>query len=304
MGKKDITLKAWRKEYMRIVRMRQIATSTVDEKARCARLLCLEIGDKKLRKIRPVHIASVMRAVWERGEQSKARRVLVTARDMLAEAVFAGKLERNPAAAVKPLPYKVKRGRLSIKHWRQTQAALSIEGEPWRRLLAVLALATAQRRSDLARMRFNDVWGGYLHVEQVKTGARIALPLELRLRAIGMTLREIIDLCRAYSPPGEHLLRKSTGAPLTPSSLSKAFAAAFASTVRWKRTDLTVPSLAEIRSLSERLYSAQGIDTQTLLGHKRPATTAIYHDDRGLSRSEGWWKKLSLKRRRKAKFFA
>jgi len=298
MGKKDITLQEWRHEYMRVVGMRSLAGVTVDEKRRCAKLLCREIGKKKLHKVRPVHIAHVMRDIWERGQQSKARRILVVARDMLSEAISTGYLDRNPAAVVKPLPYHIRRARLSICHWRRTQAMLTTESAPWRRMLAVLALITAQRRSDLIKMRFDDVWSGYLHIEQVKTGARIALPLDLRLRALGMTLGEVIEQCREYDPPGETLLRKSTGAPLTASSLSKAFASAFSQAVRWNRPELSVPSLAEIRSLSERLYSAQGIDTQTLLGHKRPTTTAIYHDDRGLSKAEGRWRKLSLRPRK------
>lgn len=42
----------------------------------------------------------------------------------------------------------------------------------------------------------------------------------------------------------------------------------------------------EQRSLAERLYEAQGVDTQKLLGHKSPNQTARYHDDRG----KGWSK--------------
>lgn len=52
------------------------------------------------------------------------------------------------------------------------------------------------------------------------------------------------------------------------------------------------PSLHECRSLAERLYRAQGIDTQTLLGHSRPQQTDDYNDDRGLS--SGQWKVLVL----------
>jgi integrase len=51
------------------------------------------------------------------------------------------------------------------------------------------------------------------------------------------------------------------------------------------------PSLHEIRSLSARLYRAQGIDVQTLLGHKHAEMTAIYEDDRGLSAAE--WKQVA-----------
>lgn len=37
----------------------------------------------------------------------------------------------------------------------------------------------------------------------------------------------------------------------------------------------------EIRSLSERLYRVQKIDTMTLLGHKSQAMTDRYNDSRG-----------------------
>ena len=52
------------------------------------------------------------------------------------------------------------------------------------------------------------------------------------------------------------------------------------------------PSLHEFRSLSERLYRAQGINTMVLLGHKHQSMTDIYNDDRGLTKGE--WKTLSI----------
>lgn len=33
--------------------------------------------------------------------------------------------------------------------------------------------------------------------------------------------------------------------------------------------------------LAERLYDDQGVNTQSLLGHRSPQQTAKYHDDRG-----------------------
>jgi integrase len=42
------------------------------------------------------------------------------------------------------------------------------------------------------------------------------------------------------------------------------------------------PTPHEVRSLSARLYKAEGrVNPQELLGHKDPATTAIYTDGRG-----------------------
>ncbi len=43
----------------------------------------------------------------------------------------------------------------------------------------------------------------------------------------------------------------------------------------------TQPGFHEIRSLAERLYREQGINTQALLGHKHLKTTNTYHDARG-----------------------
>lgn len=43
----------------------------------------------------------------------------------------------------------------------------------------------------------------------------------------------------------------------------------------------TPATFHEQRSLSERLYREQGINTKDLLGHKTQQQTDKYHDDRG-----------------------
>jgi integrase len=295
---KKYRLIEWADRYKIIVGARELSVSTRQEKYRGADTLCRLIGDKKLKKINPSHIALAIRAVWETGQRSRARRLLMIARDMFGEAAINGHININPALHVKPLSCRVRRARLSLEDWRRTQKILAAEKTPWKRWLAPLALITGQRRGDLARMRFDDIWRDRLHIVQEKTGERIALPLDLRLDAIGISLREIIDACRDCAPVGEMLLRKTTGEPLSVSSLTKTFATAFRHAVKWGRDDKTAPSLQECRSLSERLYSAQGIDTQTLLGHRRPGTTALYHDDRGLYREEGRWRALRLPKKR------
>ena len=52
------------------------------------------------------------------------------------------------------------------------------------------------------------------------------------------------------------------------------------------------PSLHECRSLAARLYRSEGVDVQTLLGHKDAEMTAIYTDDRGLSAKQ--WKRVKV----------
>ncbi|MDR1276369.1 MAG: tyrosine-type recombinase/integrase [Candidatus Accumulibacter sp.] len=290
-----LSLAKWCAKYAEIVTTRGLMPATAQEKISHAQGLLAGIGDKALKKIRPVHVARAIHAVWAGGHPAKARRMLSVARDLFTEAVINGYVNANPAAPIRPLPNRVRRARLSLDHWRLTQATLETEALPWRRLFAILALVTGQRRGDLLKMRFDHVWDKHLHIVQEKTGERIALPLSLRLRAVDTSLREIIARCRDYGPPGDTLIRKNnTGDPLTRSSLTKAFSAAFRRAVVWEREDRKPPSLQECRSLAERLYSAQGIDTQILLGHRRAQTTALYHDDRGLDREAGVWRTLKI----------
>jgi integrase len=295
-------LKKWVKQYLEIVAARGLATSTAAEKTRYAKLLCQAIGKKKrLRKVMPIDIARVVGKVWQSGQQAKAQRILSVARDLFSEAIWHGELTSNPATHLKPRAYRVRRARLSLSQWLKTQTIMESEKTQWRRCLMLLALVTAQRRSDLIRMRFDDVWRGHLHIEQKKTGMRIALPLNLRLKAINMTLADVIDKCRAYAPAGEYMLRSRKGLPVSAASASLSFRRSFRRAIVWERVDRNAPSLAEIRSLSARLYRDQGINSQILLGHRKAATTAIYHNDRGLSRDEQSWMRLKLPRARPAR---
>ena len=77
-------------------------------------------------------------------------------------------------------------------------------------------------------MRFDDVHDDHLHVEQQKQagkgyGARVALPLALRLDAIDMTLGDVINLCKTCGAPGPTLLRTKGGGAIELSSLSARF---------------------------------------------------------------------------------
>ncbi|SXN60379.1 phage integrase [Klebsiella pneumoniae] len=41
-------------------------------------------------------------------------------------------------------------------------------------------------------MKFSDVWDDMLHIEQEKTGTRLAIPLSLRNEALNITLSDVI----------------------------------------------------------------------------------------------------------------
>lgn len=220
-----------------------------------------------------------------------AKRTLIEVKDMFAEAVNYGWLDRNPATSVKIPVVHVSRRRLAFDDWCRLAAWSEAHQPPWVQRMLMLAIVTGQRRSDLAKMRFSDIWGGYLHVDQAKTGTRIALPLALRLDVLGLTLGDVVEDCRDYAINPDYLLRKHNGQPLALASLSARFEQAREGVMPALPTGLP-PSLHECRSLSERLYRKQGLDTMTLLGHKSQAMTDEYNKLRGLD--DGGWKTLVL----------
>ncbi|NUP86088.1 MAG: tyrosine-type recombinase/integrase, partial [Burkholderiaceae bacterium] len=284
------TLGQWCGTYRQILAGRPISGKTRANRASALGHIERALGGRLVGAIRPHEVARLVQQLAATTPQC-AKRVLFEARDVFGEAVNYGWIDRNPAAALKVPVVRIRRARLTLDQWRKIHA-WSLDNQPlWVSRMLMLALITAQRRSDLRKMRFADVWDDHLHIEQDKTGARLALPLALRLDAIGVGLAEAIDACIDYAAGDEHLLRKSTGRPPVLASLSARFEEAREAVMPAPAHGLPA-SLHEIRSLSERLYREQGIDTQTLLGHKHQAMTDLYNDDRGLS--AGKWKTLAL----------
>jgi len=125
-----------------------------------------------------------------------------------------------------------------------------------------------------------------VHVTQEKTGCRLAIPLDLTCTAINMSLREVITRCRD-AVLSKHLVhfRHTTsqavwGEKVSANSITTTFKKARNRCgITWP--DVTVPTFHEQRSLSERLYREQGLETQKLLGHKSQKMTDKYNDDRG-----------------------
>lgn len=155
----------------------------------------------------------------------------------------------------------------------------------------LLALVTVQRLGDISKMKFSDIWEDHLHVIQEKTGSKIAIPLSLRLNAINWSLRDVVARCRDYavSPFLIHFFRATSqaerGAQVKANTLTMNFSkASDLAGIDWG--DGSPATFHEQRSLSERLYKEQGLDTQKLLGHKTQQQTDRYHDDRG----KGWSK--------------
>jgi integrase len=291
------TLSEWLDMHERLLRDRGYAAQTL--KNRTANLAHVRRlwGNRPVAAIKPHEVATALKT-FPADRSSTAVRVLAELRDAYAEAIANGWAENNPAAHLKPPKHKVKRARLKWETWQAMRTLAHASPQRWVESMLLLALVTGQRRADLAKMRFDDMVDGHLRIEQQKEagkgyGARVEIPLTLRMDCIGMTVGDVIEHCRQSAKPGPTLLRKAGGGKIEQSSLSARFHEHIVAVLgpaahkvhEW-------PSLHEARSLSARLYHAQGIDVQTLLGHKHAEMTAVYKDDRGLSAHE--WKRVGL----------
>lgn len=126
---------------------------------------------------------------------------------------------------------------------------------------------------------------GQLCVFQLKTGNLLRIPLSLRLDGIGLSVGDVIDQANLFkfSPfVLHHTIARAAnkvGDPLHADTVSRTFAKAIKAT--GIEYTLKAPTFHELRSLAEREYRDQGINTQKLLGHKHEAMTEVYNDVRG-----------------------
>ncbi|MFS9773027.1 phage integrase Arm DNA-binding domain-containing protein [Enterobacter chuandaensis] len=287
----DITVTEWIDKYIVIqeerLRNNELRPNSFRQKNKPLRLFREHCGMRYLKDIETIDIAEITDAIKNDGFSRMAQVVRMVLVDVFKEAQHAGYVPPgyNPAMATKQPRHKVTRQRLSLEEWKSIYEAAETM-QPYLQCGMLLALVTGQRLGDICRMKFSDIWDDMLHIEQEKTGSRLAIPLDLKCDALGLTLRDVVSKCRdavisKYLVHFRHSTSQATrGDSVSSSSLTTSFKKARnKSGIEWEKG--TAPTFHEQRSLSERLYEAQGVDTQKLLGHKSPQQTAKYHDDRG-----------------------
>jgi len=297
---KSITVMSWVERYKKIQEERynagEIRLTTLKQKDAPLKALLSHAGLKPVDEVTVRDVVDIIEEYRERGHNRMAQIVRKVIVDVYREAQQAGEVPPgySPAEATKKPKVAVSRSRLTLEEW---QIILGYSGDHtyYLRRAMLLAIITGQRLNDICNMRFSDIRDGYLYIEQSKTGARIAIPLSLRCDAIGYSLGEIVSMCRdkILSPYllHHHHARSSAkrGDKVKPSALTAAFSKARNRVPRNWGKDGAPPSFHEQRSLAERLYREQGIDTQTLLGHSSKTMTDQYNDTRSKE-----WKKLAI----------
>lgn len=293
---KAITTSTWLDRYQAIqddrLKSGDIRLNTYKQKAKPVSLLRERAGMKLISAVDVRDIAQLLDEYIAAGRPRMAQVVRSVLIDVFKEAQHYGEVPPgyNPALATKQPRRKITRQRLSLEEWKKI---FDIADATHRYMgnAMLLALVTGQRLGDISRMKFSDIWDDHLHVIQEKTGSKIAIPLSLRLNAINWSLRDVVARCRDYAVSAYlvHFFRSTSqaerGAQVKANTLTMNFSKA-RDLARIDWGEGSPATFHEQRSLSERLYKEQGLDTQKLLGHKTQQQTDRYHDDLG----KGWSK--------------
>lgn len=280
-------------------------------------------GVMRLNSITTKVIKSFLDSYVVQGKNRMAQSIRSVYCDIFAEAAGSGEVESNfnPAKVVKNPVAKVEKARLSLNQFN-----LIAEHQKYlpHRCAYLLALVTAQRRTDLCLLRkrkgndweskmtayrlnpnhFIDAKNDYgsfaglvehapysyieddsLHVFQLKTGKMIKIPLTLKIESLDLDIKQVIEMAN-ISKESEFALHHKTarakngvGDPLHPDTVSRSFKRAREEAqIKWQGSPATYH---EIRSLAERQYREQGIDTKALCGHSEQRMTDRYNDLRG-----------------------
>ncbi len=287
----DITVTEWLDKYISIQEDRlqhnELRPNSYRQKGKPIRLFREHCGMQHLKDITALDIAEIIDAVKAEGHNRMAQVVRMVLIDVFKEAQHAGHVPPgfNPAQATKQPRNRVNRQRLSLPEWQAIFESVS-RRQPYLKCGMLLALVTGQRLGDICNLKFSDIWDDMLHITQEKTGSKLAIPLNLKCDALNITLREVISQCRdavvsKYLVHYRHTTSQANrGDQVSANTLTTAFKKAREKCgIKWEQG--TAPTFHEQRSLSERLYREQGLDTQKLLGHKSRKMTDRYNDDRG-----------------------
>ncbi|HBM7514288.1 TPA: phage integrase Arm DNA-binding domain-containing protein [Escherichia coli] len=289
----DITVTEWLDKYISIQEDRlqhnELRPNSYRQKGKPIRLFREHCGMQHLKDITALDIAEIIDAVKAEGHNRMAQVVRMVLIDVFKEAQHAGHVPPgfNPAQATKQPRNRVNRQRLSLPEWQAIFDSVS-RRQPYLKCGMLLALVTGQRLGDICNLKFSDIWDDMLHITQEKTGSKLAIPLNLKCDALNITLREVISQCRdavvsKYLVHYRHTTSQANrGDQVSANTLTTAFKKAREKCgIKWEPGPGTAPTFHEQRSLSERLYREQGLDTQKLLGHKSRKMTDRYNDDRG-----------------------
>lgn len=276
-----MTLNQWLDIYRKILNDRlaynDISKKTYAEYDLSIRKSSALWGCIKLIEISVSDIANALSSIQNEGKSSAAYRFKVHLNNIFIEAQRDGviPIHHNPAVIARTPRRVIKTERLLMNEWRLIFEYAKYRAPEYFSNSMLLALITGQRIGDIVTMSQKHIFNDHLHITQHKTKERIAIPLSIKLNEIDFSLGDVVSICS----PSNNLLTDNRNRPVRTWSLSRWFKIC-RDAVLTPTLNRNLPSFREQRSLSERLYRNQGIDTMTLLGHKHQYMTDNYNNIR------------------------
>jgi integrase len=206
---------------------------------------------------------------------------------------------RIPSSPARRMLKGLKRGEIAT--WKDThyQQVITHNGLPERlRRAIVLARWTAQRRGDLCKMLWSDIYTDsegfdWIHVEQEKTGEEVDLPIGPELAAeLKMWRAEVRVFDRAGIPQGT-ILTETNGDQWNPTNLSVQLHNYLAQIPRLPR-NLSLHGLRKFAMTWAAEHGATQHELSAISGHRTLAMVQHYtrHADR-IQSARSYRKKLS-----------
>lgn len=282
-GMNSLTVTKWLIRYEVLLKRRNLSRNTYKIRSNQISTIREKIGDMLLKDVSTRHIAMFLDQWTAEGKNTMAGAMRSVLSDIFREAIVEGHIANNPVAPTRTPKISVARERLYLDSYKRIRSAAE-QMPSWFPLAMDLALVTGQRREDIASMKFNDIYNERLHVTQIKTGMKIAIPLTLSLKAAGLQLGAVIERCQQISRTdfliSAGIRKNSPNGSIHPDGLTKKFVAA--RKLSGLKFSDNPPTFHELRSLSGRLYAEELNENfaQNLLGHASDTTTKLYLKDR------------------------
>lgn len=248
------------------------------------KIITAELGTKACSALTVEACATLLEKLVDDGKGRTAEAVRSRLLAICRKGMALGWMDANPADVTDVPAVKVKRGRLTLESFQAIHAKAGEVAE-WLPHAMMLALVTGADRSTIAALQRSDAADGYLTISRSKTGARVAIPLRLRMDCVGVSVADLAahrtGVVSRYLVHHVNVWGNApAGSPVHPDRISHAFTEARKLA---KIPDEGAPTFHEIRSLAKRLYTDQGgVDTKALLGHATERMSALYADPRGV----------------------
>jgi integrase len=238
-----LSLEQWLTDWTDRLEERQEAKpNTLKSYRSLARAVAGEVGAVPVGRLSVRDVAEALETI----EEERGRRTAQAARSMLKTALTAamarGHCDANPALSTEAISVTVQRQRFTWETFSKVWAHVQ-DAPAWLRNAVALALVSGQRREDVTAAAFVDFDGELWRCTQEKTGRKVAIPLDLRLDVLGLSLRDVLAACRRTGVVSRYLVHQvkpygnsPVGAAIFPDTLTKRFTEAVESALAPART--------------------------------------------------------------------